>query len=333
MLVGIDYTVNNTNTVLFYISSKSMDPFLDLIRLLRPRATLLGGGLKAFGRWALSFRKRDDLLFCWIERGECQLIRPDSAPLRLRTGDFVLIRTSTPFTLASDTSVAPVDSETAVAATKNHRLKLGEGTEHPVTLHAGKFVFDTANEDLLMGLLPSLVHLARDDASSDRVRSLLAMNEMESRSPGPGSEFIIVRLVELLLVEILRSKTLVLDQQPTGLLAGLADPVTAKALSAMHKDVAYGWTVGNLARLCAVSRSTFASRFRSIVGIGPIEYLQRWRMALAKDALRMGTRSIGEIASSIGFLSQSAFSTAFTRAAGCSPRQFATAAVSQDRTG
>jgi AraC-like DNA-binding protein len=218
-----------------------------------------------------------------------------------------------------------VDSEAAVAAAKSHRLKLGRGTKHPVILHAGKFMFDTANEDMLMGLLPSLVHLSRSDASSDRVHSLLAMNEVESRSPGPGSEFIIVRLVELLLVELLRSKTLQADQQPGGLLAGLANPITARALSAMHKDVAHDWTVSELAKLCNVSRSTFATRFRSIVGVGPVEYLQHWRMALAKDALRSGKQSVGEIAFAIGFQSQSAFSTAFSRAVGCAPKQFASA--------
>jgi AraC-like DNA-binding protein len=127
----------------------------------------------------------------------------------------------------------------------------------------------------------------------------------------------------LLLVEILRSKALSSEQEPGGLLAGLADPVTARALSAMHKDVAYAWTVAGLAGLCAVSRSTFATRFRSIVGTGPIEYLQHWRMALAKDALRSGTQTIGQIAVAIGFQSQSAFSTAFTRAVGCSPKRFA----------
>lgn len=300
-----------------------MDPFLDLIYLLKPRATLLGGGLEASGRWGLSFRKRDDLLFCWIEEGECQLLRPDSAPIAIQQGDFVLIRTSTPFTLASDTSTVPVDSETAVVAAKSHRLKLGKGTKHPVILHAGKFMFNAANEDMLMSLLPSLVHLSQNDASSDRVRSLLAMNEMESRSPGPGSEFIIIRLVELLLVELLRSKTLQADQQSGGLLAGLANPLTARALSAMHKDVAYAWTVAGLAKLCNVSRSTFATSFRSVVGVGPIEYLQHWRMALAKDALRAGKQSVGDIAFAIGFQSQSAFSTAFTRAVGCAPRQFA----------
>jgi hypothetical protein len=66
-----------------------VDPFLDLIYLLKPQATLLGGGLKASGRWGLSFRKRDDLLFCWIEQGECQLLRPGNAPIRIQQGDFV----------------------------------------------------------------------------------------------------------------------------------------------------------------------------------------------------------------------------------------------------
>jgi AraC-like DNA-binding protein len=94
----------------------------------------------------------------------------------------------------------------------------------------------------------------------------------------------------------------------------------------MHRDVTHDWTVSILARLCGVSRSTLAVRFREIVGMGPIEYLQRWRMALAKDELRRGTKSIGEIALAIGFQSSSAFSTAFTRAVGCSPKRFAASA-------
>ncbi|WP_210213622.1 cupin domain-containing protein [Mesorhizobium sp. M2A.F.Ca.ET.039.01.1.1] len=230
-----------------------MDPFLDLIGLLRPRATLWGG-LEASGRWALSFRKRDDLLFCWVEQGECQLVRSAHSPVLLQREDFVLIRTSAPFTLTSDPSIEPVDSEAAVAATKNPRLRLGEGTDSPVTLHAGRFGFDTANENLLAGLMPSFVHILADDTSSGRVRSLLSMNETESRYPGPGSEFIIARLVELILVEILRTKVPQVDEEHAGLLAGLADPVTSRALSAMHKDVAHNWTVADLARLCGVSR-------------------------------------------------------------------------------
>jgi AraC-like DNA-binding protein len=91
----------------------------------------------------------------------------------------------------------------------------------------------------------------------------------------------------------------------------------------MHKDVAQGWTVSDLARLCGVSRSTFAARFRKVVGMGPIEYLQHWRIALAKDGLRSGKQTIGEIALAVGFRSSSAFSTAFSRVVGCSSKSFA----------
>ena len=301
-----------------------MDPFLDFIRLLRPRATLWGG-VHACGQWAISYLRGDDLLFCRVEHGTCQLVRPDCAPVHLQPDDFILIRSATPFTLASDTSAVPLDSETVIAAAKEAKDKtarLGEGGQCPVRLRAGKFVFDTANANMLTDLLPSFVHVAASDTSLRHVRELLAMNELESREPGPGSEFIIMRLVELVLVEILRSKTVHVDNKHGRLLAGLADPLTACALSALHGDVARDWTVAGLAKFCGVSRSTLATRFRQVMGVGPIEYLLHWRMALAKDELRAGRRTVGEIALAIGFQSASAFSTAFSRTVGCSPKRF-----------
>jgi len=129
--------------------------------------------------------------------------------------------------------------------------------------------------------------------------------------------------VELVLVEILRATPRRVGPEAGGLLAGLADPVTAKALREMHRDVARDWTVDSLARACGVSRSTFAARFRAVVGTAPIDYLLRWRMALAKEALSTGERRVSAIAFSIGFQSASAFTTAFTRAVGCSPTRFA----------
>ena len=300
-----------------------MDLLLDLIRVLRPRAVLFGAGFDASGQWALLFRKRDDLLFCWIEKGECQLLRSGNEPVTVRKGDFVLIRTSTPFTLASMGSVEPIDSEAAVLASKRQRLRLGSGDEHPVTLHAGKFVVESVNEDLLHGLLPQLIHLAAGDPALGRVRSLLEMNETEARQPGPASEFVIVRLVELIFVEILRKGQVQSTEDRKGLLAGMADKVTRHALVAIHEDVARSWTVADLAKLCGVSRSTFATRFRHVVGLGPIEYLLQWRMALAKDELCSGRKSVLEIAYAVGFQSSSAFSSAFAREAGCPPTQFA----------
>ena len=298
-----------------------MDPFLDLIRLLRPRA-MLTAGIRATGRWGVSFRQRNDVLFCWLEKGECQLVRAHAEPLQLRPGDFVLIRTTTPFTLSSDPTVEPEDSETIVATTNDPELWLERGSGPASILRGGRFVFDTTSEELLTGLLPSLVHISGDDTSSWRLQSLLKLNETESAQQGLGSDFIVTRLIEVILVEILRREAQKVDQEHTGLLAGLNDPVTSRALRLMHADVARDWTVSSLASRCNVSRSTFAAHFRKVVGVGPIDYLLHWRMTLAKDELRRGTRSIGEIALAVGFQSSSAFSTAFTKAMGCSPRQF-----------
>lgn len=298
-----------------------MELLLDLITLLRPRATL-SGGIHAVGRWAVSFRERNDVLFCWVKEGECMLARPGSEALRLAQGDFILVRTATPFTLTTDPLVRPVDSETIVESTQNPFLQLGEHTGATSILHGGRFVFDSPNENLLTGLLPSLVHIAGDDASSWRMQSLLRLNNAEHTQPSAASEFIVTRLLELIFVEILRNEISQVNRKSSGLLAGLGDSVTLRAISAMHDNVSEDWSVARLARICGVSRSTFAAHFRKIVGTGPIEYLSRWRIALAKDALRTGKQSIGEIALKVGFQSSSAFSTAFFKAVGCSPSQF-----------
>ena len=297
-----------------------MDPFLDLIHLLRPRATLWTR-VDASGRWGLSFRQHNDVLFCWVQRGRCELHRPANEVLPLQADDFVLIRTSTPFHLVSEMGVEPTNSETVLKGAGSVAT-LGDGSGPSTLLRGGRFVFDTANEQLLTGLLPDVLHIAATADCADRLRTLLRMNEAESTQPRPGSDFMIARLMELVLVEILRGYALP-DALKPGLIAGLADPVIARALAALHRDVNLSWTTQKLARLCGVSRSSLASRFGRLVGLGPIEYLQRWRMAIAKDELRRGVSSIGEIALAVGFQSGSAFSTAFTRAVGCSPRQFA----------
>jgi len=305
-----------------------MDPFLDIVRLLRPRAALLGRGVDAAGDWGLSFPALGDLLFFWIEDGICQLVRPGSEPIWLEKGDFVLLRTTLPFTLTSSQEVEPLDSVAAVAAKQEGRLKLGTGQERPISLHMGKFLFSTANEDLLAGLLPPIVQIPSHSPRLHRLHNLLTLMESEGRDPGPASEFIILRLVELALVEILRMPASGIPEQAVdpanrGLLTGLRDPITARAIRAMHENVGHEWTVESLAKLCGVSRSALATRFQSLVGIGPISYLLRWRMALAKEALKSGTARVEEIAFSIGYKSASAFSTAFTKAVGCSPSRFA----------
>jgi AraC-like DNA-binding protein len=300
---------------------REMDPFVDLIRLLRPRATLWRT-IEACGRWGISFHKRNDLLFCWVEKGECLLQRPKVAALKLRAGDFALVRTSSSFDLTSDAKVKSIDSEKAFASQSTIALKLGAGKARSSTLHGGRFVFDTANEEILTGLLPQLVHIRATDRSMRRIHQLLKMNATESANRRPGYEFVVARLMELILIEVLRREGLNTERTLPGLLAGLSDAVVAPALNAIHDDVAHDWTVAGLASLANISRSAFASRFREVVGTGPIEYLKNWRIAVAKDELREGVKSSSEIAFAVGFQSVSAFSTSFSRRVGCSPKAF-----------
>ena len=136
-----------------------IDPFLDIIRLLRPQATLWGS-ICAHGKWGVGFRERHDLLFFRVDRGNFLLLRPDEEPLSLGRGDFLLIRTIAPFVLASDRQVEPLDSETLVTTTRSTTMRVGVGKTNPVTIHGGRFVFNTANEELLFQLIPPFVHVA-----------------------------------------------------------------------------------------------------------------------------------------------------------------------------
>ncbi len=298
-----------------------MDPLIDLIQLLRPKATLWRQ-IEANGRWAISFPKRNDLLFCSVEYGKCLVVRPDTEPVKLSPGDFVLIRTSVPFRFSSDTKVKPVDSVKLFGASSSGLIKLGMDEGHPVLLRGGRFLFDTANENLLTALMPPLVHIATANRS-ERIRMLLQMNASEAAAAEPGRDFVMARLMELLFVDILRDQRLRPESKDTGLLAGLTDSVIATALQMMHSNIEHHWTVAELAKRSGVSRSRFAVRFLDKVGVSPIRYLLDWRIALAKDELRKGTRLISEIAFAVGFQSVSAFSTAFSRTVGCPPRQYA----------
>jgi len=134
---------------------------------------------------------------------------------------------------------------------------------------------------------------------------------------------VLTRLVEVLLIEALRAAPG--DDAPPGLLGGLADPPLALAMRQMHAHVARPWTVAQLAKAAALSRSAFFERFTRTVGVPPMEYLVAWRMAVAKDLLRRRACSLAEAAERVGYASASTFSTAFSRHVGQPPGRYARA--------
>ena len=134
----------------------------------------------------------------------------------------------------------------------------------------------------------------------------------------------ISRLVEVLLIEAMRSTPN--EDTPPGLLRGLSDARLAPALRQMHTHLARSWTVPQLAKTAALSRSTFFERFSRQVGLSPMEYLLAWRMAVAKDLLRRDNLGLAEVAERVGYGSASTFSTAFSRHVGQPPGRYARAA-------
>ena len=294
-----------------------MDPLLDLIRLLRPEAAIWGR-TRAGGRWGHYFHARESLLFGWVQRGECLLLREGRPPVRLATDDVFLIWTAAPFALASDAEARQVDSETPEAGGV-----LGDGPGNPVIVRGGSFVVSRDHKRLFGELLPQLIHLDAGGRHASTIRTLLEIGDRECRQPGPGADLIVARLVEIVILEAIRGHAARAAREAPGLLAGLNDPGVSKALVAMHERPARAWTVSELATLCGASRSSFASRFTRVVGSGPIDYLVSWRMAVARDRLADPSARVGEIAFETGYQSSSAFSKAFSREVGTSPRAYA----------
>jgi transcriptional regulator GlxA family with amidase domain len=137
----------------------------------------------------------------------------------------------------------------------------------------------------------------------------------------PARDVILERLLEVLLIEALRS-TAGIAASP-GLLRGLADERLAVAIRHMHESPTRPWTVAQLAKEAALSRSAFFERFSRTVGVAPMEYLLAWRMALAKKLLRQKEAGIADIAGRVGYSSASTFSVAFTRYVGLPPTRYA----------
>ncbi len=138
----------------------------------------------------------------------------------------------------------------------------------------------------------------------------------------PGAYLLGQHLAHIMLIQALRQYLAEHPAGGTGWLFGIVDKHLGAALGAIHADPAQPWTLQTLAERASMSRSTFALRFRETVGMAPIEYLTQWRMLLAGERLTHGSDSLASIAAGLGYESESAFSTAFKRVMGCTPRRY-----------
>ncbi|OHD09222.1 AraC family transcriptional regulator [Sphingopyxis sp. RIFCSPHIGHO2_12_FULL_65_19] len=296
------------------------DPLSDLIALLRPR-TVFSKGISGAGNWSVRYGDFGHPGFCTVIEGRCRLAVDGAEAVTLDAGDFVFLPATPGFTMSGFEPADPVfiDPHAAAGIAQNIRHGRQEG-DADVRMLGGYFVFDSPDADLLVSQLPALIHLR----GAERLTTLVQLVREEAGAERPGCDLILSRLVEVLIVEALRSVEG--NDAPPGLLRALSDPRLAAAIRHIHEEPAHPWTVAELAKEAALSRSAFFDRFARTVGVSPMEYLQGWRMSLAKDLLRRNAGGLAEIAERVGYGSASAFSTAFTRHVGMPPKRYAMAA-------
>ena len=293
------------------------DPLSQVITQLRPRA-VLSKLISGAGRWGVRYSDFGQPSFCTVLSGACRLAVDGQEPLTLETGDFILLPATPGFTLSGFEPVKPVFIDPKVAAAATGEVRHGtRGGPPDVQLLGGYFVFDSPDAALLVSLLPALVHIR----GVERLSMLVRLVGEESQEQRAGRDLVLARLVEVLLVEALRSAPG--EGAPPGLLRGLADARLAVAMRHLHDDPARAWTVAQLARKAALSRSVFFERFTRALGRPPMEYLLAWRMAVAQDLLRQNELAVAEVAERVGYGSASTFSTAFSRYVGQPPKRFA----------
>lgn len=307
-----------------------MDPLSDVLSLLKPR-NYMSAGFDAAGDWSIQFPEAPDSIKSGaVVSGGCWLsVEGVPDPRRLETGDCFLLPHGRPFRLASDMAVAPVDAATVFSGARgggivthngggdfflvSSRFALGDdrGGDNLGGNHAG----------ILLRMLPPIVHI-RKGSDQAVLRWWVERMMQELREPQPGGFLVIQHLAHMMLVQALRLHLAEGLSGGVGWLFALADKQMGTAINAMHDNPAQRWTLETLAARAGMSRSSFALKFKETVGASPMDYLTRWRMLLAGDRLRNSGDPISVIALSLGYESESAFSTAFKRVMGCSPRQY-----------
>jgi AraC-like DNA-binding protein len=294
-----------------------IDPLAEVVTLLQPGARFSKLVLAA-GSWRVRRSDSGQPLYCVILEGACRMAIDGHEPLELVSGDFVLIPAAYGVAMSSLAPPPPGVETLVPIALGNNEFRIGE-PEGPADLRmmVGYCSFGSPDASLLVSLLPQIVHVR----GVERLTTLVQLVRDESRALRPAREVVLSRLLEVLLIEALRS-TAETTASP-GLVRGLSDARLAAAIRVMHEHPTRAWTVAELAKEAALSRSTFFERFNRAVGVAPMEYLLTWRMALAKDLLRRNEGRVAEVAQRVGYSSASTFSVAFTRHVGRPPSQYA----------
>jgi AraC-like DNA-binding protein len=280
--------------------------------------------------WSLRIQDRAPLTLMTVVRGEAWVVPDRGEPLRLRPGDVAIARGPDPYTVADDPATPPQvvihpgqrcttpAGEDLVEAMEWLGVRTwGNSPDGSVMLLTGTYELRSEVSQRLLGALPGLLVLPRDVWDS----ALISLLGDEIVKDEPGQEAVLDRLLDLLLIAVLRAWFSRPEAEAPAWYQAHSDPVVGRALRVLHNNPARPWTVATLAAETGVSRAALARRFTDLVGEPPMSYLTGWRLALAADLLREPDATIGAVAHKVGYGNAFALSSAFKRVRGISPRQ------------
>lgn len=302
-----------------------MDPLSHVLNVGRVSGAVLAI-LEAAEPWGLSIEPQPGAVFHAVLSGTCLLKTGDAEAIRLMPGDVVLLPGHAPHRLLSGADVPTMSFDRVVKDRlrgPDGRLQLpGDG---PVArILCASYDYDHHLAHPLMQLLPEVLHLpVGTGPRADAVALTLALLRGEADA-APGASAASGRLIDVLLVHVVRAW---LDAQPhtaVGWLPALRDPLVGAALTLLHDRPDDPWSAASLAAELHVSRATLNRRFSELVGQPPLHYLTRWRLDLAARELRDTDRTVYEVARRVGYTNESAFSRAFRRERGVPPSRYRT---------
>lgn len=299
-----------------------MDVLTEVIRAGRPR-TVVYGRLELTAPWGVRVDGARDFAFYAVARGAA-VLEVRGKRLHLGTGDLAVLRKDLPHTI-KDHVRSRASSVAKVYAQRGGRcggiVHFGGGGA-PTTIISGAIAFDTTVLDPLVSCLPEVIHVAGDARAVVRwLDSTLYLLATEMDGQEPGYELVASRLADVLFVHALRSHA---KRNPceVGWMSAISDAQLGLAFQRMHERPGEPWTVEMLAREAGMSRAAFAARFKAVLGIAPLAYLTRWRMHHAADLIGSSQRTIAQIANTVGYETESAFTKVFKRHNGETPGTF-----------
>jgi len=315
-----------------------LDPITDIFRTMH--VTAFGQHrLEATAPWGLTQEKQkeekvtpsgqkmsptDLAHFAMVSRGNCWLtVEGIPEPIPLTGGDCFLLARGTSIVLRDSPRTRPRLSFREIPARAKRNVAHYGGGGAPTTIVCGSLSFDRASLKPITQLLPNFILIKADQAHTLALHNTMQALASEMAGQAPGSEIVANRLAEVLFIQVLRAHIASrVEWRKKGWLRAIFDPQMGTALSAIHDSVNTPWTVESLAEAAGMSRSAFAARFKKLLGQTPLEYVTEWRMQKAMQLLEQRDKKLIDVARSVGYESDAAFSKAFKRVVGANPGEY-----------